>query len=226
MPDEQRMLKLMVLNYRKIHLRAAAFLKSVVDALLAAGKKGVEELAVLRAAVNDRKLELRPLLIGCLSRDRKTLDDAAAAIGLSTTLLEFAAEPVLKTALQEFSEGVAPSRIEGWQEGYCPICGSPAGMAELAGEEGKRKLSCSCCAFQWPYKRMKCPYCGNEEPDSLSYFTAGEGPTRVDVCRKCSRYLKTRDARQGHAGVSLDVEDLTTMHLDLMAAREGFERGV
>jgi FdhE protein len=66
----------------------------------------------------------------------------------------------------------------------------------------------------------------DEVPDSLSYFQAGEGPTRVDVCRKCSRYLKTRDARRGHAGVPMDVEDLTTMHLGLMAVKEGFERGI
>ena len=98
-------------------------------------------------------------------------------------------------------------------------------MDELSGEEGRRFLSCSGCFFKWPYKRLKCPYCGNEDPESLSYFTAGDGPTRVGVCRKCSRYIKTRDSRKGNADVPLEVEDLATLHLDLLAAKEGFERG-
>jgi FdhE protein len=45
------------------------------------------------------------------------------------------------------------------------------------------------------------------------------------VCRKCSRYLKTRDARLGDADVPLEAEDLATLHLDLLAGKEGFERG-
>ena len=115
--------------------------------------------------------------------------------------------------------------VDGWKEGYCPVCGSRAGMAELSGDEGKRRLSCSACFFQWPYPRIQCPYCGNADPETLSYFTAGDGPTRVGVCRKCSRYLKTRDARLGNADVPMEAEDLVTLHLDLLAGKEGFERG-
>jgi FdhE protein len=47
----------------------------------------------------------------------------------------------------------------------------------------------------------------------------------VDSCKACSRYIKTRDSRKGNADVPLDVEDLLTMHLDLLATREGLERG-
>lgn len=54
---------------------------------------------------------------------------------------------------------------------------------------------------------------------------AGNGVTRVDTCKACSRYIKTRDSRKGAADIPLDLEDLLTMHLDLLAAREGFERG-
>jgi hypothetical protein len=43
--------------------------------------------------------------------------------------------------------------------------------------------------------------------------------------RKCSRHIKTRDARIGNASVPMEAEDLATLHLDLLAGREGFERG-
>jgi len=98
-------------------------------------------------------------------------------------------------------------------------------MAELTGEEGHRRLCCSSCFYTWPFKRIKCPSCGCEDAEKLSYFTAGEGPTRVDTCTACSRYIKTRDTRKGGQDVPLEVEDLLTIHLDLLASREGFERG-
>jgi FdhE protein len=145
--------------------------------------------------------------------------------GVPSPLLEYVCEIALKTALEHFSEGVAPDVSDGWQEGYCPVCGSRAGMAELSGEEGKRSLFCSACTFRWAFKRLQCPFCGNDEVETLSYFVAGEGATRVDTCTVCSRYIKTRDSRKGNADVPLDVEDLLTIHLDLLAAREGFERG-
>jgi FdhE protein len=131
----------------------------------------------------------------------------------------------LKAALEGVAEGLDPARFEGWKEGYCPVCGSRAGMDELSGEEGHRRLSCSACFFRWPWPRIRCPYCGNDDPETVSYFTAGEGPVRVGVCRKCSRYIKTRDARLGNASVPMEAEDLATLHLDLLAGREGFERG-
>ena len=207
-------------------IKTGHFLTTIIDALLPMVKDGADELCLLREAIGSDKLDLRTVLAACLARDRRTLEEAAAAIGMSSPLLEFALEPVLKTALETFSETMPASCAEGWQEGYCPICGSRAGMGELTGEEGKRQLSCSTCFYKWPYKRMKCPYCSNEDHEALSYFSVGEGPTRVDVCRKCSRYLKTRDSRLGHAGVPLDAEDLATIHLDLVASKEGFERGI
>lgn len=206
--------------------KAASFLAAVIDALLPVVKESVEDLNLLKDFATSGVLKLHPLLVACLSRDRKVLDEAATPLGVATPLLEFALEPLLKTGMEAFAETVAPEMVEGWQEGYCPICGSRAGMSELTGEEGKRQLCCSTCFYKWPYQRMKCPYCNNEDTASLSYFLVGEGPTRVDLCRKCSRYVKTRDTRRGNAGIPLDAQDLATIHLDLLASKEGFVRAI
>lgn len=205
--------------------KGVRFLVGVIDVVRAVGKEGGEGLDALRRAVAGGRLELLSLLGACLHRERKELEEAAAAAGVPSPLLEFVLETALRTALEGFAARLDPASFAGWQEGYCPACGSRAGMGELTGEEGKRFLYCSTCSFTWPFPRIRCPYCGNDEPDSISYFEAGEGPTRVDVCRKCSRYLKTRDSRKGHGDVPLEAEDLATIHLDLLAAREGFERG-
>ncbi|WP_243372581.1 formate dehydrogenase accessory protein FdhE [Geotalea sp. SG265] len=202
-----------------------AFLAAVIDTMLQLSREGLEELQRLRQAIVSGELDLQALFVRCLFRERAVVEEVAARLAIPSPLMEFVLEIPLKTALELYAEAVLPEQVEGWSEGYCPICGSRAGMGEICGEDGRRFLSCSSCFFKWPYKRLKCPYCGNDDPETLSYFMAGEGPTRVDICRACSRYLKTRDTRLGHADVPLEAEDLATIHLDLVAGKEGFERG-
>lgn len=206
-------------------VKAASFLAAVVGVMARVGREGDEALGRLRDALAGGALDPAPLFAACLKRERGALEGCAAVLDIPAPLLEFVIEAALRTALERLADSLEPGLFEGWGEVYCPVCGSRPGMAELAGEEGKRFLSCSACSYNWPFTRIKCAYCGCEEPEKLSYFEAGEGPVRVDVCRTCSRYIKTRDSRKGHAGVPLDAEDLATIHLDLLASREGFERG-
>jgi FdhE protein len=201
------------------------FLHGALDVLKQTGKAGDEALDAITAVLESGVLELPALFRSILERNRAVIDDASAMIGVPAPLMEYVCEIPLKAALEQFAAGILPEECDGWQEGYCPVCGSRAGMAELSGEEGKRHLCCSACSFRWPFKRLQCPFCGNEDVEKLAYFVAGGGPTRVDSCKVCSRYIKTRDSRKGNADVPLDVEDLLTMHLDLLAAREGLERG-
>ena len=204
---------------------AALFLSGLLGVLRRVGREGKDGLDRIGRALGEGTLDLDALYPAFLARQRDVVDAAARSLDVPAPLLAFVLEVPLKTALEEVSGGVDPACFEGWKEAYCPVCGSRAGMDEIAGEEGKRHLSCSACFFRWPWPRIRCPYCGNDDPDTVSYFTAGEGPVRVGTCRKCSRYIKTRDSRVGHASVPMEAEDLTTLHLDLLAGREGFERG-
>jgi FdhE protein len=204
---------------------AVRFLAGIVDVLRKESPGGKEGFDRLERSLGDGSLDVASLLRAVLRRETGPLEEAAERLGVPPPLLEFVLEVPLKTALEQAAETVESGRVLGWKEGYCPVCGGRAGMDELAGEEGRRFLSCSTCSFRWPYPRMKCPYCGNEDAESLSYFTAGDEPSRVNVCRKCRRYIKSRDSRKGRADVPLEAEDLATLHLDLLAGREGFERG-
>jgi len=204
---------------------STAFLSGLLGVLRRVGREGHADLDRIRGGLSAGSLDLASLYVACLTRKRDVVDQAAVALSVQAPLLAFVLEIPLKAALESVSISLPPERFDGWKEGYCPVCGSRAGMAELSGDEGKRRLSCSACFFRWPYPRIQCPYCGNADPETLSYFTAGDGPTRVGVCRKCSRYLKTRDARLGNADVPLEAEDLAILHLDLLAGKEGFERG-
>ena len=212
------------------HLRiereqCVAFMAELIELLKKIGREGEAELTGIGAALASGTLDPASIFKGILERKRSVIDEAASSINVPATLLEYLFEIPLKAALELFAATITPETFVDWQESHCPLCGSRAGIAELGGEEGRRYLCCSCCSSLWQFKRMKCPYCGSEESDKLSYFTVDERGTRVDTCKSCSRYIKTRDSRKAGAEAPLEVEDILTIHLDLVAAREGFERG-
>ena len=82
---------------------------------------------------------------------------------------------------------------------------------------------CSQCGIEWSFSHIKCPFCGNEEQQSLAYFTVeGEEKYRVDVCNVCKRYVKMVDSSDSEGALNLDVEDIATLHLDMLATEEGY----
>ena len=115
---------------------------------------------------------------------------------------------------------------ESWQRNHCPVCGSKPGMAELMKDDGKRFLVCSFCGTDWQFARLKCPYCGNDNHKELKYFYLDEDSRgyRIDVCKKCRKYIKTIDRRQIGEELILPLEDVGTLHLDFIAQKEGYAR--
>lgn len=203
----------------------AAFIAGLIDLLSRAGREGQADLARIGGAAAAGSLDPALLYAAILDRKRSVLDEAAVAADVPPPLIEYLFEIPLRTALELAASNTDPEVYDGWEKGNCPFCGSRAGMAELTGEGGQRHLSCTTCGTRWPFRRIKCPYCGTEDAEKLSYFTAGDGSTRVDTCKGCSRYIKTRDSRTGGDDAPLEIVDLLTIHLDLLASREGFERG-
>lgn len=142
-------------------------------------------------------------------------------IDLVDLFLEESLRPALEKVVEKYGSMVAEI---GWAEGYCPICGKEPKIGEIREEEGRRFLFCTQCGFEWRYRRIKCPFCGNEEQQTLAYFTIeGEEKYRVDVCHECKRYIKIVDFRESKEEANLDVEDIATLHLDMLANEEGYE---
>jgi len=142
-------------------------------------------------------------------------------IDLVDLFLEESLRPALEKVVEKYGSTVAEI---GWTEGYCPICGKEPKIGEIREEEGRKFLFCTQCGFEWRFRRIKCPFCGNEEQQTLAYFTIeGEEKYRVDVCHECKRYIKIVDFRESKEEANLDVEDIATLHLDMLANEEGYE---
>ena len=85
---------------------------------------------------------------------------------------------------------------------------------------------CSRCACQWRVDRLSCSVCGNKEPAKLHYFCGeGEEAHRIDLCDACRHYIKTIDCRSLEAPDPC-LEDLATLHLDVVAVQKGYDRFV
>lgn len=143
----------------------------------------------------------------------------------SFDLIELFIEESLRPALEKVVEFYGDVvRKSGWSEGYCPICGREPKIGEIRDDEGTRYLFCNQCGFEWDYRRIKCPFCGNEEQQTLAYFTIEEDDRyRVDVCNECKRYIKILDFRDTKEKADMDVEDIATLHLDMLANDEGYD---
>lgn len=205
--------------------KALAFIGTVIDVMQRTGNDGGESLERLQEALAEGTADLRALLRGVMARERRAILETALAVRIDPGLLEFAVHTPLRVALERAAEGVDPGRFAGWNRHCCPVCGSPAAMAELVGEGGERHLSCSTCFTRWTFSPPDCPFCGNDDQKKLTYFTTGEGPHRVDICLACSQYIKTRLSPSGSAEVPPELDDLATVLLDLLAAQEGYRRG-
>ena len=148
-------------------------------------------------------------------------EEGENSFDLVELFIEESLRPALERVVVAYGDVVAKSE---WSEGYCPICGREPKIGEIRDDEGNRYLFCNQCGFEWKYRWIKCPFCGNEEQQTLAYFTIEEDDRyRVDVCNECKRYIKIVDFRDTREKADLDVEDIATLHLDMLANDEGYD---
>jgi FdhE protein len=122
--------------------------------------------------------------------------------------------------------GIAPSRPR--REGRCPFCGGgPWVAARRAGAEGDgagRFLGCGLCGGEWPFARIRCPSCAEQDPERLPSFRGDAHPTvRIEACESCRRYVKSIDLTADARAIP-EVDDLLSLGMDLWAVEQGFER--
>lgn len=200
------------------------------NALISIGKKRMPEVAQnIKDIVDNPEFDWEKNIRASFDRkifeadakDSQADNDAEDQIDLIDLFMEESLRPELEAVARKYSEIIEKSE---WTEGYCPVCGKEPKIGEIREEEdGKRYLFCHQCGFKWYFNRIKCPFCGNDEQHSLAYFEVeGEERYRVDVCNKCRRYIKTIELPKSSEEPNMDVEDIATLHLDMIAFDEGY----
>jgi len=198
--------------------------------LLSLYKKSTHDTEKITQALRKKEIKLPELLKQAESENNEYITALSKKLQVKEDILVFLArnstKPIYEAYAKELKDYVDQER---WWKGYCPICGSEPYIAELkneGGTEGARFLVCSSCNFEWRFNRLKCPFCENQDHEKLRYFyTEKEGRAcRVDVCEKCKRYIKTIDTQAVDEEVIPLIEDIGTLHLDILAQKEGYKK--
>ena len=108
----------------------------------------------------------------------------------------------------------------------CPFCGGKplVGVLRPEGDGAKRFLICSLCATEWPFRRILCPSCSEENVEKLAVYTTNEfNHVRVEACDACHSYIKTLDLTKNGLAVPV-VDELATIPLNLWAQEHGYTK--
>ena len=202
--------------------------------LMSQNKKGSRDVERITQALKNKEIDLMELFKQTDSNNDEYVTALSKKLQVKEDVLVFLArnsiKPIYEAYAKEMKDYVDQEK---WWKGYCPICGSEPYIAEIkneggaGGAEGARFLVCSSCSFEWRFNRLKCPFCENENHERLRYFyTEKEGRVyRVDVCEECKRYIKTVDIKElGEEKIIPLLEDIGTLHLDILAQKEGYTK--
>ena len=139
-------------------------------------------------------------------------------------LAHWAMSPFWRLAAEQYAAELKKNITN--ERANCPICGKHADFAVLDDKEhGRRYLACLSCSWQWPFKRMGCSYCGNNDHSELGYILLDDlKGYMIYHCERCKSYLKTFDQRAavGRLDENPLLENVKTLFLDMIAIEKGY----
>jgi len=180
----------------------------------------VRELAQVHAWLHNRRDRMGPVAIAYLSGGHIPEVNGSVDSSLLTFVLHSALQPFLRAEARALAPFVTTAT---WYRGYCPICGGEPDMAALEKSGGRRRLLCSRCDAEWTYRRLGCPFCGNDDPKELAFFSSDDNVYRLAVCERCRRYVKTIDLRETPTERPLAAERVLTAGMDVVAHDTGYQ---
>jgi FdhE protein len=145
---------------------------------------------------------------------------------------EFFAKAILQPYARCLADAGVPPADRAWPRGdaRCPFCGGAPQLSILESpsgppaEGGGRRLLCATCLTEWPFRRVRCAHCGEEDEHKLSYFHGDDlVHLRVDTCESCRRYVKTVDLTRVGLAVPL-VDEVAGAALDVWARDRGYDK--
>jgi FdhE protein len=164
-----------------------------------------------------------------LSSDDAALDDLLRLYWRSPSDRQFFAKALLQPYAEWARESTVTLRRELPRENNrCPFCGGAPQLSVLDrggdAEGGGRSLLCATCLHVWPFRRVRCANCGEEDEQRLGYFhSSAFDHLRLDACETCRRYLKTVDLTRLGIAVPL-VDEVAGAPLDLWARDAGYAK--
>ena len=183
----------------------------------------------IRQALEEDNLEMSLLMAGIAAGDQEPVKSIVCPLGIDGDFVWTLAQYVFRLALNEWRRQLSPL-LEGiqWNSGHCPVCGALPLLAELRDNHLSKHLRCGLCGADWPFRRLQCLYCGNEDHRTLGflYEEPRRDTMRLEVCDHCRGYLKVIVSFAPTPSDHLPIEGLATLHLDYIAEERGYRKTV
>lgn len=166
-----------------------------------------------------------------MTASSETLDEMLLDYWHSPSDTQFFAKAFLQPYLHWLAQsgGQPRDRAMTNSERVCPFCGglpqvSFLQIKDASSESGNRDLICGSCTINWSFKRVACPYCGEEHPTKLGYFHTPEyDHIRIEACDTCKRYIKGVDLTRLGFAIPL-VDEVAAAALDLYASEQNYTK--
>ena len=176
-------------------------------------------------SISSGRLDLDALISGGINNSE--IEHCASELNLDETVLGFlifnSTQPAIEILREELLLGY---QLDTWKKPACPVCKSVPTLSLFKGETGKRHSLCSHCGCEWPVDRTRCSICGDDDKNSVHYFhSEGQKNVRVYTCDTCKHYIKSVDV-SANSDADPILEDLATLHLDVVAVEKGYVRSV
>jgi formate dehydrogenase accessory protein FdhE len=164
-----------------------------------------------------------------LQTSESEVDEMLIEHWLAPSDVQFFAKTFLQPYARWLSEiGVKPlDRKLGCGENRCPFCEGKPQVAVLqikdsSSESGGRGLICATCLTRWPFRRVVCVNCGEENPAKIGYFHSPVyDHIRIEACDSCKYYIKAVDLTLYGFAIPL-VDEVAAAALDLWAREHGY----
>lgn len=201
---------------------AAETLLAEIARLAAASGEKLSRVGQALTRVMDQGVMLDDLFAAALGQSDRLSDLAGrmdVAPDMLSLLLYLAMKPSIEAGARQLAERLTgdPKNLR-----HCPVCGSAPILGELDGEGGQW-VHCRWCWHRWPIDRLGCPSCHNRNTESLRYrFSDAEPEYRLNLCDRCKHYLKVVDTRKLARGFYPPLEQVVSLHLDMMAVEDGY----
>jgi formate dehydrogenase maturation protein FdhE len=121
-----------------------------------------------------------------------------------------------KAVLQPYADALAAAGVPpvdrhlSRADNCCPFCGGMPQLSILQStggslEGGGRGLLCATCLTVWPFRRVLCAHCGEEDERKLGYFQSPRSSICASTPVTLRRYLKSVDLTK--LGIAVPIVD-------------------
>lgn len=214
------------------------FLDRLGSLLDLARRSGSEALAALAGELAEHRDSWKEFLASYWNGDLAPEASFFARVGVQPylELLVSAQTPPFDSKLADLlsPQSGNPQRTQPFR--LCPFCGRKPqlaflsdetaipGIVEGSAEGGHRYLMCGDCLTVWPFQRIACSNCTEENRFMLPYYSARDVLNiRVECCDSCKVYIKSIDLTKDRRAVP-PVDELAAIPLDLWARGQGYRK--